>query len=64
MSWVKTLRKRGVEFWDPKIWDLLEDLENMPEDLAREDREAKEYDEFVDSVFAEAVRIAGIKPMI
>jgi hypothetical protein len=56
MSQVKRLKEMGIEFDDPKIWDLLHDLGHLPEYLAEKERKRLEREKFVESVFGEALK--------
>ncbi len=60
MSQVKRLREMGVEFEDPRMWKLLDDLDHLPEYLAEKERKRIERLKFVDSVWRQAIMDAGI----
>lgn len=60
MSQVKKLKEMGVTFEDPKMWDLLEDLDNMPTYLAEKERKRQERLEFVEKVFGPTFREHGL----
>lgn len=38
MSQVQRLKAMGITFGDPKMWNFLEDLDNMPAYLAEKER--------------------------
>lgn len=62
MNQVKRLKEMGIEFEDPRMWKLLDDLDHLPEYLAEEERKRIEREEFVESVFRQAFVDAGLLP--
>jgi hypothetical protein len=60
MSQVKKLKALGIEFDDPKMWDLLEALDKLPDYLEEKKRKREERIKFVESVWLNACQQAGL----